>query len=134
METHIPRHLINQILEQAQRSPGKEICGLMSSQNQQPVTCYPVANIAVDPAHRFLMDPKQQIDIMREMRQRGEDLFAIYHSHPDTPPIPSSQDLEQANYPETLYLVISLAMTGTLQLNGFRIQANSATPVDIIAN
>lgn len=134
MQVHIPRHLINQILEQAQASPGKEICGLISGQDQQPTHCYPVSNNASDPRHQFQMDPRQQIDIMREMRERGEELYAIYHSHPDAPAIPSAEDMEQAAYPDALHLIISMSTTGTLQLNGFHLQANRAIPVDIIVN
>lgn len=134
MEVHIPRNLINQILEQAQDSPSKEICGLISGVNQQPAHCYPVSNRATDPKHRFLMDPKQQIDIMREMRERSEKLYAIYHSHPDTPAMPSTEDMEQAAYPDALHLIVSMSVTGTLQLNGFRILENRATPVDIVVS
>lgn len=131
MEVHIPRPLINQILAQAQDSPTREICGLISGQDQQPTRCYPVSNKATEPEHRFLMDPKQQIDIMRDIRERGEELYAIYHSHPDAPARPSAEDMEQAAYPEALHLIISMSTTGTLQLNGFQIQATGVTPVDV---
>ena len=132
---HIPRKLINQILEQAQQSPGKEICGLVSSRysnnSNQPANCYPIANTSTEPGHRYLMDPKQQIDTFRIMRERGEELYAIYHSHPESSASPSAEDLQQASYPEALHIIISLNTTGTLQIKGFRLKAKLATPVDI---
>jgi len=67
----------------------------------------------------FAMDPTQQITAMRTMRERGETLFAIYHSHPNSPPLPSATDLAQANYPDTLYLIISLQTRGVLEMRGF---------------
>jgi len=133
---HIPRKLINQILEQAQQSPGKEICGLVSSRNSnhnQPVQCYPIANTSSEPNHRYLMDPKQQIDTFRIMRERDEELYAIYHSHPESPASPSSEDLRQASYPDALHIIISMSTKGTLQLRGFRLKADSAVAVDITA-
>jgi len=132
---HIPRKLINQILEQAQQSPGKEICGLVSSRNSshnQPVHCYPIANTSTEPNHRYLMDPRQQIDTFRIMREREEELYAIYHSHPESPALPSAEDLQQASYPEALHIIISMNTEGTLQLRGFRLKADTATAVDIV--
>lgn len=134
MAVHIPRRLVNQILEQAQQSPTREVCGLIASQDNQAARTIPVSNTATDPRHRFLMDPKQQVDIMRDMRERGETLYAIYHSHPDSPAMPSTEDMVQAAYPDALHLIISMSTTGTLQLNGFHIEANSATSVDIIVD
>lgn len=128
---HIPRKLINQILEQSQQSPTKEICGLISSHNKHPAHCYPVANASEDPVHRYSMDPKLQIDALRTMRERGEELYAIYHSHPETPASPSDEDLRQSSYPDALNIIVSMGTTGTLQLRGFRFKDNTATAVDI---
>ena len=132
---HIPRKLINQILEQAQQSPGKEICGLVSSRHSnnsnQPANCYPIANTSTEPNHRYLMDPKQQIDTFRIMRERGEELYAIYHSHPESSASPSAEDLQQVSYPDALHIIISMSTKGTLQLRGFRLNAGSTTAVDI---
>ncbi|MGH8497879.1 MAG: M67 family metallopeptidase, partial [Methylococcales bacterium] len=82
--------------------------------------CYPVNNIAERPALRFLMDPAQQIDAMRNIRENHEDLFAIYHSHPTAPAEPSATDLEQASYPDALQIIISLNTQGVLEMRGFR--------------
>lgn len=130
----IPRKLINQILEQAQGSPTQEVCGLIAGRDGKPTRCLTIKNTDRDPAHHFLLDPKQQIDAMRAMREQGEELFAIYHSHPDTPPLPSSEDLELAAYPEALYVVVSLGTTGTLQLRGFHILNKCAQAVDIVVD
>lgn len=128
----IPRILVNQILEQAQRSPTTEVCGLIAGRDGQPLRCYPVANSDPHPDHHFLMEPHQQIAALREMRERGEQLFAIYHSHPDTPPLPSAEDLAQAAYPEAFYLIVSLATQGTLQLRGFEFKGGQLNAVDFV--
>jgi proteasome lid subunit RPN8/RPN11 len=54
------------------------------------------------------MDARAQIAAMRTMRQRDEELFAIYHSHPNAPATPSQKDLQQAAYPGVVYLIVSL--------------------------
>jgi proteasome lid subunit RPN8/RPN11 len=65
------------------------------------------------------------------MRERGEELFGIYHSHPKTPPLPSKSDLAQAAYPEALYLIISLNTKGVLEMRGFRLQGNRYEEVEL---
>jgi len=130
----LPRTIANQLLRHAQQSPDKEICGLIASKNGIPARCYPVDNIASSPQRLFAMDPAQQIAALRAMRERGEELFAIYHSHPSAPAFPSATDLAQAQYPETLYLIISLQTRGVLEMQGFVLRDNNVreVPLEII--
>ena len=128
-EYQIPRKLTNQLLHLAQLSPDDEICGLVGSLNGMPRTCYPIANIAKEPQQRFFLDAKQQIAAMAQMREQGEELFAIYHSHPKAPAEPSSYDLEFAVYPNALYLIISLNTKGVLEMRGFKISPQKAQEV-----
>ena len=121
-EIQLPRSLINQLLHHAQQAPETEVCGLISAQNGEPMHCYPIANVATTPQRLFAMDPTEQIAALRDMRERGETLFAIYHSHPHSPPQPSATDLAEANYPEALYLIISLQTRGVLEMRGFRLR------------
>jgi [CysO sulfur-carrier protein]-S-L-cysteine hydrolase len=121
-EISLPRKLTNQLLHLAQISPTAEICGLVGADSQgNPCSCYPVANSADTPHNRFLLDASQQIAAMKQIREKGEQLFAIYHSHPNTPAIPSAFDIEQAVYPEALHLIISLNTKGVLELRAFKI-------------
>ena len=128
-EILIPRKITNQLLHYAQLSPEDEICGLIGSLNNIPVSCYPIDNVANHPQRRFLLDPKQQINSMTLMRKQNEDLFAIYHSHPSAPAMPSQTDLNMASYPEALTLIISLNTKGVLEMRGFRLKNNHADEV-----
>jgi proteasome lid subunit RPN8/RPN11 len=120
-EIALSRHLVNQLLHYAQSSPDLEVCGLIGAKDGLPGACYPVKNVAEKPDCRFVLDPEEQINAMRLMRERGEELFAIFHSHPAAPAEPSATDLEQAAYPDVLYLIVSLNTKGVLELRGFRI-------------
>ncbi len=127
----IPRKITNQLLHLAQISPESEVCGLISSKNGVASHCYPVTNVAEQPEQRFLLDAAEQIAAMAAMREHGEELFAIYHSHPSAPANPSATDLEQAAYPEVLYLIISLNTKGILEMRGFRIEDNNAREIPL---
>lgn len=121
----LPRKLTNQLLHLAQQSPDIEVCGLVAADSKgAPTTCYPIKNIAETPQNRFLMDSSQQIAILKHMREKQEFLFAIFHSHPKTAAEPSSIDLEQNPYPQTLQLIISLNTKGVLEMRGFSIIDN----------
>lgn len=127
----IPRKITTQLLHLAQISPEIEICGLIGSINGLPTHCYPVTNIAEHPEQRFLLDPAQQISAMTAMREQGETLFAIYHSHPTAPAQPSATDLEMAAYPEAIYLIISLNTKGILEMRGFKIADKIASEIEL---
>ena len=131
-EIQIPRKLTQQLLHLSQISPDAEICGLIGGKNGIPTTCYPVANVAKHPEQRYLLDARQQIAAMARMRDQGEELFAIYHSHPTAPALPSLSDLEQAAYPEALYLIISLNTKGILEMRGFKIAEKKATEIPLV--
>jgi [CysO sulfur-carrier protein]-S-L-cysteine hydrolase len=127
----LPRPLVNQLLHHAQMNAKREVCGLIGARDSVPTHCYPVGNIAPSPEREFFMDPQGQIRAMRRMRERGEELFGIYHSHPETSPLPSASDLAQAAYPNVLYLIISLSTKGVLEMRGFRLQRDKYEEVEL---
>ena len=127
----LPRSIVNQLLQLAQKSPEEEICGLISRDRRGFRKCYPVVNAADDKKRCFALDPKGQIEAMRSMREHGEELAAIYHSHPDSPALPSLADIEQHEYPGVLYLIISLGTKGAPEMRGFHIHGRVTGEVAI---
>ena len=118
-------------MTEAQKSPEKEVCGLIGLSGGENMRFYPVENAASEPDRLFEMDPEGQIEAMRVMRETGETLFAIFHSHPHAPARPSATDLAESTYPEALHLIISLDTKGVLQLAGFRIREGGAEEVEL---
>ena len=131
-EIQLSRKLANQLLHIAQVSPDKEVCGLISSKNDLAQNCYPILNIAEHPETQFLLDTQQQSTAMAKMRDNGEELFAIYHSHPTAPAQPSTTDINLANYPNALTLIISLNTKGVLDMHCFKIINNSVTEIALV--
>lgn len=130
-EIHLPRAIVNRILAHAQQEREEEVCGLVTARDGVPRTVYPIPNAHADRGHRFAMEPHAQIDAMRRMREAGETLFAIYHSHPHAPAAPSAADLAEAAYPEALYLIVSLNTQGVLELQGFRLHGHTTVSVPL---
>ncbi|MCX4187638.1 M67 family metallopeptidase [Methylophaga sp. OBS4] len=127
----IPRTLVNQLLHQAQLSPAQEVCGLVG-RDQDDCVCYPIENVATDASVLFALNASEQLAAFKKMKEKGQELFAIYHSHPSSPPIPSEIDIEEANYSEALYLIISLNTKGVLEMRGFYLRDGTNEEVELI--
>lgn len=68
-----------------------------------------MCNIAADPLVTYEAAPQDLFAAQREMRARGEELVAIYHSHPRAKdPEPSPTDVRLAYYPSAVYLIVGL--------------------------
>ena len=111
----LPREIHQQVLDHARSAPDVEVCGLIAAKHGVPVRCVPVGNIAAQPQQHFTMDPQQQIDAFRMLREQGEQLFAIYHSHPQGPACPSDTDLQQAGYPDAVQIIVALQASTPLR-------------------
>jgi [CysO sulfur-carrier protein]-S-L-cysteine hydrolase len=126
----LPKTVKQQMLEHAQASPDVEVCGLLGGSGNEVSHYYPVENIAEQPASAFYMSPQEQLDAMQIMRERKEDLIAIFHSHPDSEALPSKTDLELAAWPGVIYFIVSLQDNGQ-KLNSFRYDEKNFSRITI---
>jgi [CysO sulfur-carrier protein]-S-L-cysteine hydrolase len=115
----IPTGIYEELLAHANEDAPNECCGLVGGNDGVAKTVYRARNVEASPL-RYNLDPKDQFRIMTEMEERGEELVAIYHSHTRSPAYPSQTDINLAAYPDTIYLIASLA-EGEEPLRGFHI-------------
>ena len=100
----------DQILAHAKESDPAECCGLIGGIDQQVTSIYPLHNVAADTNVSYEAAPDDLFAAQREMRERREELLAIYHSHPrSAEPAPSETDVRLAYYPQAIYFIIGLA-------------------------
>jgi len=126
----LPRDVGDAMLAHARSRPGVEVCGLLGGAGDTARRYYPVTNIAAAPAREFLMDPRGQIDAMRAMREGGEEMLGIFHSHPAAPAHPSPTDLARAAYPDTIYVIAAPGQAG-MAMNAFYYDGDAFTGIDI---
>lgn len=81
---------------------------------------YPIENI-LNSQTAYEMAPLPQIEAMLAIEAHGDELCAIYHSHPHSPAYPSPTDVAQAYYPDAIYLIVSLQERAQPIMRGFRI-------------
>ena len=91
-----------------------------------------MANVAQSAAE-FEMDPAELIKIVRDLRNAGEELAAIFHSHPHGPPHLSRMDIQRAYYPEAAHLIVCLAELERPQVAAFRIVDGEVLEIEVHA-
>ena len=98
-----------EIISHARESAPRECCGLIGGTEGNVQTIYRMRNVAADPLITYEAAPEELFAAQRSMRERGEQLLAIYHSHPraDTP-TPSATDVRLAYYPSAVYFIVGL--------------------------
>src|SRR5690349_19120605 len=92
---------ISEIVAHAREAGQRECCGLVGGTSDgRAETVYRMQNVAADPFVTYEAAPEELFSAQRQMRERGEELLAIYHSHPRAvEPQPSDTDIRLAYYP-----------------------------------
>jgi proteasome lid subunit RPN8/RPN11 len=78
------------------------------------------------------MEPEQQLAAMLDMEEKGWEMTAVYHSHPQGPERPSATDIAQAYYPDVIQLIISLQQPSQPVMRAFMIRNGRVTEMDIV--
>jgi len=116
----ISADILNEMVAHAERGLPQEACGLLAGSDSRAERFYPMRN-ADQSATTYRLDPKEQLEVFDEIEGEGWELLGIFHSHTHTEAYPSETDRRQAFYPESLYLVLSLADRDAPVLRGFTI-------------
>jgi proteasome lid subunit RPN8/RPN11 len=101
----------DQILKSAREAEPHECCGVIGGrQSGEAQSIYLLRNVAADQIISYEAAPEDLFTAQRQMRERGEELIAIYHSHPrSSEPVPSETDVRLAYYPQAVYFIVGLA-------------------------
>lgn len=107
----LPTAIYQAMLRHATEHLDEEVCGLLAghiTQNEKIVEkLYILENIRHSPEH-FFIHPTELITIIKEIRSLDLELIGNWHSHPNTPAVPSPEDLNYANDSSLIYCILSL--------------------------
>ncbi len=125
IETILRRAHVEEMYAHARESGPSECCGLIGGEvgpaawTAQRV--YRLRNVAPNPHVSYEAAADDLFAAQKLMRSRGEQLVAIYHSHPAAAkPLPSETDVRLAYYPSAVYFIIGLG-GGRIAMEAFRI-------------
>jgi proteasome lid subunit RPN8/RPN11 len=116
------RETVTEMFAHACAVAPQECCGLLGGVEGSAESVYPLRNIARDAAVAYEAAPEELFEAQRRMRERGERIVGIYHSHPRSQePSPSASDVRLAFYPSAVYFIIGFDADGDCVLRAFRI-------------
>lgn len=109
----IPREIHDALFAQARNEAPNECCGLLAGPMPRDgdyvvAGRFPLVNALASPT-AFESEPHGLLAVHRQMRERGWEILAVYHSHPATPAMPSARDREMTFAENVATLIVSLA-------------------------
>ena len=125
----------DRIVEYAKAQLPAEACGLIAGTvdgngNKSVEKVYLLTNIDNSSEH-FLMDPKEQLQAVKDMRANGIVPLGNWHSHPETPSRPSEEDKRLAYDSTASYMILSLMDKECAVLKSFHIEGTQSSTEDL---
>ena len=125
MQITIRQSDFDKMYEHAMAQRPDEACGLIAGADMEDGVreikkVYLLTNTDHTNEH-FSIDPKEQLQAVKDMRSIGLKPLGNWHSHPESPSRPSEEDKRLANDSRASYLILSLAEEGKPVLNAFHI-------------
>lgn len=132
----ISRDDLKRIIDHCNAGYPHEACGILAGRAGTVERVFCMTNARPGPAS-YEMDPEEQFRVMKEIREAGLLLVGTFHSHPGGRAYPSGIDVERAywpgtlfpNYPEAVYVIVSLLDRGKPVVKGFAIDGGSVSEV-----
>lgn len=118
---HLARTVYDGIIAHAREGKPEEICGILRGREGRATQLYRARNLAEDRIDNYDVDPQTLLKQF-EFEEAGDEMVAIYHSHPVSVAYPSATDAWNAHYPETYYLICSLEFDDAPVIRAFRME------------
>lgn len=126
----IPETIHKAVVDHAQSGFPLEVCGILGGSGGVVTSHYPMTNTDASNEH-FMMDPKEQFAVVKALRAAGEEMLAIYHSHPESPARPSQEDIRLALTPNVCHLIVSVMDREAPVAKAFKISDGVVEPVAV---
>lgn len=129
----LPRHLFDAMLAHCRAEHPIEACGVMPgpSGGDIPDRIIPMINAEHSRlAYRF--DPDEQLTVWQDMRDRGERLVVVYHSHTGSDARPSKIDIQHAAVPDAHWVIVSTRDPEHPEAKSFRIRDGKAVEEQLV--
>ena len=127
----IPRALYDELIAHALEEAPNECVGMIAAREDEAVEVHRARNAAATWL-RYELHPTDQLRIMNQLEEDGEDLVGIYHSHTNSEAYPSQTDVNLADaWPDPLYLICSLEHADEPVVRAFAIRDGGVEEVEL---
>lgn len=131
---YLSKEQAQELTEHSKSESPNEACGILAGlptgKDNNVNKVYKMAN-ADNSAATFLMDPKEQLTTLKEIRNLGLEMIGIYHSHTQTEAYPSEHDVKLAYYSEASYVIVSIVDKDTPSIRSFKIVEGKITEEEV---
>jgi proteasome lid subunit RPN8/RPN11 len=104
----IAQALLDDMIAHARDEAPNECVGLVAAQDGEAVAVHRATNSEASP-YRFVIDGREQLQLISQIEDAGLDIGAIYHSHTRTAPEPSQTDITFAKgWPGVVWIIVGL--------------------------
>jgi desampylase len=107
MDLEVTSGTLATLREEAARAHPRECCGLLLGKGGRVALAQPAANVHLEPARHFEIDPKALITAHRAARAGGLEVLGYYHSHPGGRPEPSAADRAAASGDGRIWAIVA---------------------------
>lgn len=120
----IPKDIHDDLIAHAREGFPLEVCGILGGTGESVSAHYRMTNTDASNEH-FMMEPKEQFAVIKDLRAKGLAMLAIYHSHPESPARPSEEDIRLALTPDVSYVIVSLADAAAPDVKSYKISSGN---------
>jgi proteasome lid subunit RPN8/RPN11 len=125
---YLPQDLVWGMLEHARGTLPHECVGLLFGKGDEARRQVELPNTATEPGRRFEAEPEALLAALQGADRLGDELVAVYHSHPNGTQTPSETDLQEARYAVPHLIIVPQESI----LRGFRLSKDTFHEVDLI--
>ncbi len=127
----ISRDLHAELVAHARDDLPNECCGMIAARDGRFTAHFRARNEFESPM-RFQIDSADQIRITNEIESRGEEIGAIFHSHPNSEARPSQTDVNLARWwPGVVWVICSLENDEAV-IRAFNIDGSEVEEVELV--
>ncbi len=133
MIIRIDHHLYDELAAYAREHFPEEACGLISGTETDGERLIKKIYYLENKDHatdHFTLDPRDQMEAIKDMRKEGLKPLGNWHSHPESPSRPSEEDIRLSYDSKASYMILSL-LTKEAVLNSFHVENGKVTKEDL---
>jgi [CysO sulfur-carrier protein]-S-L-cysteine hydrolase len=120
----IPAAIVDQMIAHCQREAPREACGMLGGVGSRVVSFHPLTNVAAS-EKVYLADKRELLIVNRAIRESGQEILALYHSHPRSIATPSKTDLLENYWGEVPRIIVSLVVADKPDVRIWRLRPDS---------
>jgi len=106
MKLSLKQEHIDLMIEHSKKEVPAEACGVLAGLGNNVAKVFTMTNDEHSNS-RYLVNPKEQFAVFKQIREEGLELLGVYHSHVASEAYPSQTDCRLAAY-DIAYFIISL--------------------------